>query len=83
MTDQRRQRVVIETERLRIAGEVVLPAEGIRTRLSDLLNRQGLAFVAVVDATISDHDGNLAVERPFIAVARDHIVIAYEDDEPH
>ncbi|HET8976388.1 MAG TPA: hypothetical protein VFN15_07130 [Solirubrobacterales bacterium] len=71
---------MIETERLRIAGEVVLPAEGIRTRLSDLLNRQGLAFVAVVDATISDHDGNLSVERPFIAVARDHIVIAYEDE---
>ena len=81
MSEHRRQRIVIETDRLRIAGEVVLPTEGIRTRLSDLLNREGLKFVAVVNATIRDHHGGAAAERPFIAVARDHIVLAYEDDE--
>jgi len=76
----RRQRVVLETDRLRIAGEVVLPAEGIRTRLSDLLNREGLSFIAVVNARISDHHGAGLTERPFVAVAREHIQLAYEDD---
>ena len=75
----RRQRVVIETDRLRIAGEVALPTEGIRTRLSDLLNREGLSFIAVVNARITNHEGKMAVERPFIAVAREHIQIAYEE----
>lgn len=81
MSPQRRhQRVVLETDRLRIVGEVVLPAEGIRTRLSDLLNREGLSFVAVVNARISDHEGGGAQERPFVAVAREHIQLAYEDE---
>ncbi len=78
---QRRQRVELETDRLRIAGEVVLPAEGVRTRLSDLLNREGISFIAVVNARVSAHDGGGVEEHPFVAVAREHIQLAYEDDE--
>ncbi len=80
MSDEtRRQRVVLETARQRIAGEVVLPAEGFRTRLSDLLNSEGLHFVAMVDAELSDHAGGEVVRRDFVAVARDHVQVAYED----
>jgi hypothetical protein len=79
--EHRHQRVVLETDRLRITGEVVLPAEGIRTRLSDLLNREGLSFIAVVNASITDHNSGKTVERPFVAVAREQVQIAYEDDQ--
>jgi hypothetical protein len=74
----RRERVVLETERYTIVGDVTLPAEGFRSRLSDLLNREGMQFIALVDATISGRDGEAPVQRPFIAVARDHVQLAYE-----
>jgi hypothetical protein len=77
-SDVRRERVVLETERYRIVGEVTLPAEGFRGRLSDLLNREGVHFIPLVNATISGRSGEQPEERPFIAVARDHIQLAYE-----
>jgi hypothetical protein len=77
--DLRTQRIVIETARHRIAGDVTLPSEGHNSRLSDLLNREGLRFVAVVNAEISNLDGEGKRMLPFVAVARDHVQLAYED----
>ena len=81
MNDEtRRERIVLETERHRIVGDVTLPAEGYRSRLSDLLNREGFAFVPLSNAIISGINGSKEVtEMAFIAVARDHIQIAYEE----
>ncbi|HKH40253.1 MAG TPA: hypothetical protein VKA41_00200 [Solirubrobacterales bacterium] len=76
--DVRRERVVVETERYRIVGEVTLPAEGFHGRLSDLLNREGIHFIALVNATIIGRNGEAAEQRPFVAVARDHVQLAYE-----
>jgi hypothetical protein len=79
MSDEiRRERVVLETERYTIVGEVTLPAEGFHSRLSDLLNREGVQFIPLVDATITGRHGEPPVQLPFIAVARDHVQIAYE-----
>jgi hypothetical protein len=74
----RRERVVLETERYTIVGDVTLPAEGFHSRLSDLLNREGVEFIPLIDATVSDRNGEPAVQRPFIAVAREHVQLAYE-----
>jgi hypothetical protein len=76
--DSRRERVVLETERYTIVGEVTLPAEGFHSRLSDLLNREGVQFIPLVDATITGRDGESPILRPFIAVAREHVQLAYE-----
>jgi hypothetical protein len=76
--DTFRERVVLETSKYRIVGEVTLPVEGYRSRLSDLLNREGLSFIPIVNATISGLDGDEAGYLPFIAVARDHVQLAYE-----
>jgi Family of unknown function (DUF6812) len=78
--DTRRERIVLETDRYTIVGNVTLPAEGFHSRLSDLLNREGIQFIPVVDATITGRNGEPAVQRPFIAVARDHIQLAYESE---
>jgi len=76
----RRERVVLETQRYRIVGDVTLPAEGFHSRLSDLLNREGVQFIPLVNAMITGRDGEPPIERPFIAVAREHVQIAYESD---
>jgi hypothetical protein len=78
--DVKRVRVVLETERYRIVGDVTLPAEGFRGRLSDLLNREGVEFISLEDALVSSRNGAEPEERPFIAVARDHVQLAYEAD---
>ncbi len=77
-TEIRRERVVLETERYTIVGEVTLPAEGFHSRLSDLLNREGVQFIPLIDATISGREGEPPILLAFIAVARDHVQIAYE-----
>jgi hypothetical protein len=77
----RRERIVLETERYRIVGDVTLPAEGFHSRLSDLLNREGVQFIPLVNATITGRSGEQPVERAFIAVARDHVQVAYEAND--
>ena len=72
------ERVVVETERYSIVGDVTLPAEGFHSRLSDLLNREGVHFIPLIDATITGRNGESPQQRPFIAVARDHVQVAYE-----
>jgi hypothetical protein len=76
--ETRSQRVVLETPRYRIVGDLTLPSEGNRSRLSDLLNRQDVAFIPLVDAELSPMNGGTAHARAFIAVARDHVELAYE-----
>jgi hypothetical protein len=82
MDEVRHQRVVLETTRHRIVGEVILPAEGVRSRFSDLLNREGMTFVSLIEAEVTQHAGGPSMRLPFVAVAREHIEIAYEDDSP-
>ena len=80
--DTRTKRIVLETARYRITGEVTLPAEGSRSRLSDLLNREGQSFIPLSSAEIISHKDGQRERMPFIAVARDSVEIAYEDDHP-
>jgi hypothetical protein len=79
--DTRVERIVVETDRYRITGDLTLPKEGFRSRLSDYLNRGDLAFVPLVNAQISPVDGGDRHERGFIAVARLHIQLAYPEAE--
>jgi hypothetical protein len=75
----RTERIVLETARYRITGEVALPAEGSRSRLSDLLNREGLSFIPVSNTEVISHENDHRERIQFIAVARDNVQIAYED----
>jgi hypothetical protein len=78
--ETRVQRIVLETARHRIVGDLTLPTEGFRTRLSDVLNRQDSGFIPLVDAELSPVDGGKPESRPFVAVARNQIQVAYELD---
>lgn len=76
--EMRIERVVLETDRYRIVGDLHLPREGYRSRLSDFLNRSEGHFVSVSNAEIGLLTGVSEMERrDFVAVARAHISLAY------
>jgi hypothetical protein len=79
--ENRIERITLETERYRISGELTLPREGYRSRISDYLNSSDLVFVPLVDVEISPLDGGAALRRPFLAVSRDHIHFAHPADD--
>lgn len=72
------ERIVLETDTHRIVGDLHMPREGYRSRLSDYLNRGDDDFVALSNAEIRDLNGEAKVEdRSFVAVARRHVTLAY------
>lgn len=79
--ENRRERVVVETSRYRITGDLTLPREGYRSRLSEYLNHGDVAFLALTDVEIVPLEGlGASVERrPFVAVAVRHIEIAHPE----
>ena len=82
--ETRVERVVLETDRHRIVGDLTLPREGYRSRLSDFLNRGELDFIPLVNAELSELNGRGSTERrPFMVVARTHVHLAfpYQQDE--
>jgi hypothetical protein len=79
--ETRVERVVLETDRHRIVGDLTLPREGHRSRLSDFLNSGDLAFIPLTDAEIDSLNGSGHERREFIAVARTHVVLAYPRGE--
>jgi hypothetical protein len=76
--EMRIERIVLETDQHRIIGDLHLPREGYRSRLSDYLNRGDDQFVPLANAEIRSHNGDGRVEeRGFLAVARSHVTLAY------
>jgi hypothetical protein len=79
--ETRIERVVLETDRHRIVGDLTLPREGYRSRLSDFLNRGDLDFIPLVNAELHSLNGGGSERRRFVAVARTHILLAYPHGE--
>ncbi len=73
---QRRERVRVETERLRIEGELTLARDGYRSRVSDVLNAAERDFITLTDVTVSPLEGGPVELHPFLTLARRHIVFA-------
>ena len=71
--DLRQEAVVVETERYRVAGQMTLPTEGYRSRLSDHVNRRDQQFFTIQDATLTPLDGGEAWEAPVLMLASRHI----------
>jgi Family of unknown function (DUF6812) len=75
--ETRIERIVLQTDRHRIVGDVTLPREGYRSRLSDYLNRGDLDFIPIVNAELTPLNGDPPETRDFVAVARTHVQLAY------
>ena len=81
--DNQSIRVVLETERHRIVGDLTLPTEGYRSRISDYLNQSDLDFVALTNVQVIEHlesGATETTEREFMAVGARHILLAYPDE---
>jgi hypothetical protein len=78
---RRRERVVFETDRSIVVGDVTLPPEGYQSRFSDAVNRGDVAFIPLVDVEISPLGGGEAERREFIVLSKEHVRLAYPLDE--
>lgn len=78
--DHRLEKVIVETDRYRIEGNLTLPREGYRSRLSDYVNQRDRDFFAFQDATMTPLSGNGEAQVvPFLMVARRHVVLVTPD----
>lgn len=75
--DNRVERVALETDRYRITGDLTLPKEGYRSRVSDYLNIGELTFIPLVNVEITPLEGGEPLRRRFMAVGRGHVRLAY------
>jgi len=73
---------VLETERHRIEGTLTLPADGYRSRVSDLLNATDRGdFISLTDAVVTPLEGDWSpATHEYLAVSRRHIVLAVVPD---
>ena len=78
--ERRRERVVFETDRHLVVGDLTLPPHGYQSRFSDAINRGDIAFVPIVDVEISPLAGGEVEKRDFIVLAKRHIRLAYPID---
>jgi hypothetical protein len=82
--DHRDQRIIVETASVRITGELRLPRDGYRSRLTDYLNSNDVAFLPLTDVVLESLDGAFEPRhRSYVAVSLSHIVVAMPaEDEP-
>ena len=82
--DLRRQKVMVETDRYRIDGDMTLPSEGYRSRLSDHVNRREQEFFTIQDAVLTPHEGGEAWNADVLLLASAHIclIVPGADVEP-
>jgi hypothetical protein len=73
-TEERRERIRLETPRHRIEGSLMLARDGYRSRVSDMLNASERDFLTLTDVTLEPLDGGPAERHAFMAIARAHIV---------
>lgn len=76
----RQERVVLETNRHRIAGTLTLARDGYRSRLSDVLNATERDFISLTDVTVEPTDAaGATTHHDFLAVSRHHVLLAVPD----
>ncbi len=78
---RRRERIVFETDRHMVVGDITLPHEGYQSRFSDAVNRSDVAFIPLLDVEISPLGGGVTERRAFVVLAKEHVRVAYPLDE--
>jgi hypothetical protein len=79
-TEERRERIRVETTRHRIDGLLMLARDGYRSRVSDMLNASERDFLTLTDVTLQPLDGGPSERHAFMAIARAHIVYVVASD---
>ena len=74
---QRSERVLFETDRHRVIGDVTLPANGYQGRFSDAINRTEVAFIPLVDVELIPLGEGQPSRQDFLLLAKSHIRLAH------
>jgi len=76
------RRIALETDRYRITGQIRVPPDGYRSRVSDYLNSDERVFIPLTDVVITRLDGEGGEQHhTFVAVSTEHVVMAIPLDE--
>jgi hypothetical protein len=78
---RRRERVVFETDRHMVFGDVTLPPEGYQSRFSDAINRGDIAFIPLVNVEIEPLDGGEVRKHDFVVLSKAQVRMAYPLDQ--
>jgi hypothetical protein len=81
-SERSRERVVFETDRHLVVGDLTLPPHGYQSRFSDAINRNDIAFIPIVDVEITPIGDGKAERRDFVVLSKRHVRLAYPLDEP-
>jgi hypothetical protein len=77
----RYEKIVVETDCYRVEGEIILPQEGYRSRLSDYLNRRDQEFLTIVNVELTAIDGSgRDWNTPVLMLARRYIRLVVPTD---
>jgi len=71
------ERVVFETDRQLIVGDVTLPPEGYQSRFSDMLNRREFEFLPLTGVEITSLVDGSVEERSFVVISKHQVRVAY------
>jgi hypothetical protein len=72
---RRNERVIFETDRHLIVGDLTLPGDGYQSRLSDAVNRGDVHFLPLLDVEVSPLGGGNVHKHPFLLLAKAHVRI--------
>jgi hypothetical protein len=78
--ERRVERAAFETDRQLVVGDVTLPPAGYQSRFSDSLNRGDLEFVPLTNVEVTSLVDGSVSSRPFVALSKSHIRLAYPVD---
>ena len=70
---KRTERVVFETDRHLVAGDVALPSHGYESRFSDAINREDVAFLRLTDVELIPLGEGQVTRHEFLLLAKAHI----------
>jgi hypothetical protein len=79
---RRTERIVFETDRHLVVGDITLPPEGYQSRFSDAVNRADVAFIPILNVEITPlgQGEGTTVRRDFVVLAKSSIQLAYPLD---
>ena len=72
------ERVVFETDRYVVVGDVTLPPpEGYQSRFSDVMNRREFPFMPLVNVEITERETGRSDHRAFVLLGKERVNLAY------
>jgi hypothetical protein len=78
---QRSERVLFETDRHLVIGDVILPSNGYQGRFSDAINRSEVSFIPLLDVELIPLGEGGPTRHDFLLLSKSHIRLAHPAGE--